>query len=89
MLPRLDTELSPRTEADLRLQAMLDRERERYDDALTARMRSALIARSMLRRKVAGAEPAYRQALIDLASWCATLADELEPPSVCRVNGHL
>ncbi len=37
-------------------------------------------ARAVNQARVAGDEPAYRQALLDLASCCVALAAELEPP---------
>jgi histidine ammonia-lyase len=44
-------------------------------------------ARAVRQARAAGDEPAYRQALLDLASCCVALAAELEPPRRALADG--
>lgn len=73
---------SPQARADVARQRLYDDDRrDRRGGVLEARMRGALEARDAMHAGHEGAAFAYRQALIDLASWCGVLADELDPPA--------
>jgi hypothetical protein len=63
-------------------QQRLDANWGQYQDTLEARVAAVVGARPAFAERQVGADWALRQSLIDLASVCELLADELPPPAV-------
>jgi hypothetical protein len=68
--------------AEIKLQQRLDRHWGQYQDTLEARVAAVISARRAYSERQVGADWALRQSLIDLASVCELLADELPAPAV-------
>jgi hypothetical protein len=68
--------------AEIARQQRLDRHWGAYQDTLEARVAAVIDARRAFSERQVGADWALRQSLIDLASVCELLADELPPPAV-------
>ena len=70
----------PRARKDIDRQRRYDRDREGRTDALRARMRGVLEADEARAAAECGADHAFRQSLVDLASLCEEIVDELPAP---------
>jgi hypothetical protein len=67
--------------AGITRQQRLDAHWGQYQDTLEARVAAVVGARRAFCERQIGAQRALRQSLIDLASVCELLADELPPPA--------
>jgi hypothetical protein len=73
--------------AEITRQQRQDRHWGAYQDTLEAKVAAVSGARRAFSERQVGAEWALRQSLIDLASVCELLADELRPPTVYGRSG--